>query len=263
MQKNRVAFIADADSPSAKAIAKRLADLGMSLVLNSPSCGERIGQDVKALQDQGAKIQIVTSPLTSTQAVKGVLNEIIERFGRLDVLIHNIDVLQPTSIEACDESLYADLIDQNVKTAFLCTQIMGAQMAVHQHGKIIYVSSIHDEKPTGSSFPYALAKGAVKMLCKEAALDLGRDGVTVNLIEMGPVDGDNVKFASPISSVYEHYDHKIPSVVMGTYDDLAELVGFMAVFRSNFLNGADVRLDGGFTLHYMDHKMRETPVMEA
>jgi glucose 1-dehydrogenase len=185
-----------------------------------------------------------------------VRDRIGQRFGRLDILVHNHNVVERVRVEDCGESTYQRLLDANAKTAFLCTKVLGGWMAETGGGRIVYVSSIHGEKPTGASFVYAVAKGAVKMLCHEAALELGRHGVRANLIEMGPVAGDDERFASEITDIYRDYRYKVPFAELGTYDDLAHLVWFLALDESRFLNGSAIRLDGGFVLHYMDHKMK-------
>lgn len=124
-------------------------------------------------------------------------------------------------------------------------------------GKIIYVSTIHAEKPTGSAFTYSIAKGAVKMLSKEASLVLGRYGVSVNTIELGPLPSDNAIFQSTLSTLYDDYEYKVPNALLGSDEDLAELVAFLSSDYSRYMNGADIRLDGGFLLHYMNFKMKK------
>ncbi|MNE75690.1 putative 2,4-dienoyl-CoA reductase [compost metagenome] len=94
------------------------------------------------------------------------------------------------------------------------------------------------------------------MLSKEAALVLGRHGVRVNTIELGPLEGDNDIFESDISTLYHDYEYKVPNAVLGSHDDLAELIHFLSSDSSRYINGSDIRLDGGFLLHYMNFKMK-------
>lgn len=255
--KDRVAFISDADHPSGRAIAKKLSDEGARLVLNSRSNGTDIRTDLELYEQTGREVLVTASSLVTAAAVEGVQREILAKFGQLDIFIHNHNVVTKMDIEHCDEQTFQSALDENTKTAFLCTQLFGRQMGEQGGGKVVFVSSIHDEKPTGSAFLYSIAKGAVKMLCREAALDLGRRDVNVNLIEMGPVEEDDERFASELSDLYLDYQTRIPSTHLGTYDDLANLVWFLVLDESRFLNGADIRMDGGFTLHYMDHKMKK------
>lgn len=94
------------------------------------------------------------------------------------------------------------------------------------------------------------------MLPKEAALVLGRFGVSVNTIELGPLEGDDELYQSTISTLYNEYEFKVPNAALGSYEDLAELVLFLASDEARYINGSDIRLDGGFLLHYMNFKMK-------
>lgn len=256
--RDRIALISDADSGSGRAIARKLASEGAALVLNSATAGRDIEKDLEEYAQSGYRVQVVSSQMNSREAVEDVFANAAKTLGSVDLMVHNHQLVRPVSVENCDEQTYQELMDVNVKTAFLCTQACGKYMSAKGSGSIVYVSSIHDEKPTGGSFVYSVAKGAVKMLSREAALYLGRFGIRVNLIEMGPVAGDDQQFASELSDLYLDYMRKIPSAQLGTYEDLANLVWFLSIEESRFVNGADIRLDGGFVLHYMDHKMKSS-----
>lgn len=253
---DRVAFIANADNDAGRSIARKLASEGASLVLNSATGGTTFASDMEAFARDGVRVLMTSCPLRHADEVQLVAEQVMQAFGHLDILVHNSDCLEVCTVEDCSEAAFQQVLDGNAKTAFLCTQIFGRTMSEQGNGQIVYVSSIHAEKPTGSAFLYSASMGAIKMLCREAALHLGRHGVRVNAIEMGPVAGDDARFASEISDLYLDYDRKVPSAVLGTPEDLANLVCFLCLPDARYLNGADIRLDGGFLLHYMDHKMK-------
>jgi glucose 1-dehydrogenase len=254
---NKVVFITDADSRSGKAFIKRLADEGAHFILNSVSNGKDLTPSLKVCQVKGSKALIVNIDLCKGAEINAMLENAAQRLGTVDVLLHNNNVIKPASVENCEEDRFLEILNANAKSAFLCAQAVGKQMAAKQSGSIIFVSSIHAEKPTGSSFAYSASKGAVKMLTLEASLILGRHDINVNVIEMGPVEGDDAVFKSDISSLYDHYRYKIPNAVPGTYGDLAELALFLCTDEARYVNGADIRLDGGFLMHYMDFKMKK------
>lgn len=252
---NKVAFITDADSNSGQSIIKRLAAEGTQFILNSVSDGKALQAQLEALKQQGTNALIINIDLCSSEAVNTMLEEMAEQIGTVDILIHNNNLIKPASVETCEEDLFLEILNTNAKTAFVCTQEVGRHMAKKKHGKVVYVNSIHAEKPTGSSFAYSASKAAVKMLSKEAALNLGRDGINVNSIEMGPIEGDDEVFGGGTSSLYDYYQYKVPSTKLGTDDDLANVVTFLCSDDARYMNGADIRLDGGFLLHYMDAKI--------
>ncbi|MNZ87374.1 2-dehydro-3-deoxy-D-gluconate 5-dehydrogenase [compost metagenome] len=252
----KLVFITDADSSSGRAIVRRLALAGASFILNSLSSGTDIVEELDIVRNSGQQAVVVNIDLGKSAEVADMLADTEKKLGLVDVLVHNNRFVHRASVEHCEEERFLESLNVNAKTAFICTQAAGKQMMKKQAGSIIYISSIHAEKPTGSAFSYSVSKGAVKMLSKEAALVLGRHGVRVNTIELGPLEGDNDIFESDISTLYHDYEYKVPNAVLGKLDDLAELTCFLSSDSSRYINGSDIRLDGGFLLHYMNFKMK-------
>ncbi|MFH5182586.1 SDR family NAD(P)-dependent oxidoreductase [Paenibacillus sp. TAB 01] len=250
-------FITEADSASGAALLRRLADEGASFIVNSPSGGGAIEAEIEHCRKTGSGILVVNLDLCASAEVSGMLEEAERQIGPVDVLIHNANRIEPASVEASGEDAFFRMMNYHAKSALICTQAVGRQMAARRSGKIIYIGSIHAEKPTGVSFLYSISRSSIKMLSKEAALELGRYGINVNTIEAGSLEGAVEPFRSTRSSLYDDAKYKIPSTEMGTYDDLAETVLYLAAGASRYVNGADLRLDGGFLLHYMDHKMNK------
>lgn len=255
-QRNKVTFITDADSSSGRALVNRFSEEGAHFILNSASQGALIEAEIENAQAAGSKIYIAHFNLCSSSEVTDVIEQAEQQLGTVDVLIHNNDLLKPALTESCDEEVFLEIMNANAKSAFICTQAVGKQMIKQQSGRMIYVSSIHAEKPTGTSFVYSASKGAIKMLAKEAALELGRHGIQVNTIEIGPVKGDNERFLSGISTLYDDYESKVPNDLMGSHEDLANLALYLSSDEARYINGTDIRLDGGFLLHYMDRKKK-------
>ncbi|WP_237163160.1 SDR family oxidoreductase [Paenibacillus sp. BIHB 4019] len=261
MLKNKVVFITDADSGSGRAFFRLFAEQGAHFILNSMSGGAHINEELKRASALGLQVFVSTADFCSSSGLQAMLEQAATKLGQVnvDVLIHNNDLMKPISIEYGEEDLFLDLLHTNAKSAFICTKIVGQHMADAGSGSIIYVSTIHAQKPTGSSFAYSASKGAVSMLAKEAALVLGRSGITVNTIELGPIEGDDKRFASELSSLYENYAYKVPNAALGSYDDLAQVALFLSSGEARYINGSDIRLDGGFLQHYMDFNMKRPP----
>ncbi|MBS4219296.1 SDR family oxidoreductase [Bacillus sp. FJAT-49711] len=254
--KDKLVFITDADHDSGKTLLNHFASEGAHFLLNSASNGDAIESNLESCKSKGSKTVVANIDLCNERELSQLLVTIEKQLGSVDILIHNNNFIIPTKVETCTEELFLQVMNSNAKSAFVCTQVVGKQMVKKQSGKVIFISSIHAEKPTGSSFVYSASRGAVKLLCSESALNLGRHGINVNSIEMGPIVGDNEKFKSNISSIYEAYQYKVPNAILGDFQDLAHLTLFLSSDESRYINGTDIRLDGGFLLHYMDHKMK-------
>jgi NAD(P)-dependent dehydrogenase (short-subunit alcohol dehydrogenase family) len=255
--RDQVVFLTDADSPSGKALMRRLADEGASLLLNSDSGGAGIASELQQLHARGTRTYVCNIDLCDHADVSRHLDQAEQQLGGVGVLVHNRKFVAPISVEAGEERLFDAILRANAKSAFICAQAVGARMTTRGTGRIVFVGSIHAEKPTGSTFAYSVAMGAVQMLSREASLALGRFGINVNYIQMGPLPGDDATFHSDISFLYEDYEYKVPNAILGSWDDLAELVVFVAGDGARYLNGADIRLDGGFLNHYLDHKTKK------
>ncbi|NIK76742.1 NAD(P)-dependent dehydrogenase (short-subunit alcohol dehydrogenase family) [Paenibacillus castaneae] len=253
---NKVVFLTDADNETGRAIVRKMIEAGAHMILNSPSGGRSLSNELSRMSEAGLQAIVVQIDLCKSAVVAEMLQLAEQKIGAVDVFIHNSKFIHRASIEACEEDDFMSSLSDNAKSAFICTQAVGKQMMQKQTGKIIYVSSIHAEKPTGSAFAFSASKGAVKMLSKEAALVLGRFGISVNTIEFGPVEGDNELFQSSLSTLYNDYEYKVPNAILGTHEDLAELILFLSSDDARYINGADIRLDGGFLLHYMNFKMK-------
>lgn len=254
--RDKVVFVTDADSASGHAIVERLAAEGARFVLNSASGGGSVAALLERLALAGDRCLVANADLRRSDEANALLELAGSRLGPVDVLIVNHDVLKEASVEYADESVFLEVLEGNAKTAFVCAQSVGKQMARQQSGVIVFVNSIHADKPNGFSFAYSAAKGAVHNLAREASVYLGRYGIRVNTIEMGPVEGDDERFGSDLTSLYQFYQYKIPSAKLGTYDDLANVALFLATDEAGYINGADIRLDGGFLRHYLDVKMK-------
>jgi len=255
-------FITDADSDSGKALIAKFSGSGANLLLNSLRDSSDWEHELNALKSNGTRAFVAGANLCSSQELSAMLDAAESEIGTIDVMIHNQSVSRQASVESCKEAMFFEIMQSNAKSAFFCTQAAGKRMAARGSGSIIYVSSIHSEKPTGSAFLYSASQGAVKMLAHEAALFLGRQGVRVNVIEMGPVEGTGARFTSGISGLYDNYQYKVPSGSLGTYEDLAELAYFLSQDEARYVNGADIRLDGGFVMHYMDFRMKKPAIGE-
>ena len=199
--------------------------------------------------DEGAEVVTPERALYRADIDKAV-TDTLNKYGRIDVLVYSHDELIKASVEHCTDEQFERVILVNAKAAFLYTRSVGRAMKETRGGCIVYLNSIHAEKPTGCAFAYSAAKSAVKMLCKEAALELGLYNVRVNAIETGGLEGDEERFQGAESPFYVDMVKKIPGGAAGSAESVAKIAAFLASGDSALLNGADIRADGAFTLKY-------------
>ncbi|MDQ6419106.1 SDR family oxidoreductase [Paenibacillus sp. LHD-117] len=253
----KVVFITDADGASGDALIARFGEPDTDLLLASRQENKAWEQRLAPFRSAGSQVLVVQVDLCSGRELAAMLDQAERELGAVDVMIHNAHLVRPALVESCEEETFTETMNALAKSAFLCTQAVGKRMAAKGRGSIVFAGSIHSEKPAGSAFPFSAAQGAVKMLAREAALFLGRHGIRVNYIESGPLDGSEAGFGGELSGVYDSYNYKVPAERLGSSRDMAELAYFLSKDGAGFVNGADIRLDGGFVLHYMDHRMKK------
>ena len=174
----------------------------------------------------------------------------IKAAGGLDALILTARETPRSLMETMDIGVFRKAFDANAKAAFFLIKHLGALMAEQGGGAVVILSSIHSEKPTGVSAAFSCSMGALQMLGRESALQLGRRGVHTVMVETGPLPGDEETFDSLLTPIYDGHVNNIPRKTALAYDELFGVV--LNAVRSPALNGADIRVDGGFTLHYLD-----------
>lgn len=241
----KTVYITEASSAVGEALARRFASEGANLVL-----GDACPCLVKELEEKGAKVLNVQGAPIHYEQAEARLAEILKTFPRVDALIFNNNKAIKTSIENLERAVFDEQMNYNLKSAFVLTRTLGEHMGGYGNGKLVFVSSIHDDKPTGSTPFYSVAKGGITMLSKEAALFFGRKGLQSNVIELGALEGDDETFKSEFAGQYVYMEHRIPRGKAGKPEEVAGIAAFLASEDSNFVNGASIRADGGFMLHY-------------
>jgi glucose 1-dehydrogenase len=242
IQEGKIVIITDASQAAAKAIADRLEAHGAIVVRNYPRRAEA------PLPENKLVYNLDTCVLADMQKLFNIVNE---KCGGVDYLVHTDNVIFRSSLENISEEDFKQVVDMNAKSAFITTKVFG-EHAPKKGGAILYLSSVHDEKPTGCAFTYSIGKGAVKMLCKEMALFFGRRGTRVNLIEMDCLKGEEELLDSIISQFHYDSETKIPLGRRGVPEDISSLAEFLLSDEAAYINGAEIRVDGGHILYHLD-----------
>ncbi|HEY5561455.1 MAG TPA: SDR family oxidoreductase [Clostridiaceae bacterium] len=244
MLKGGQALITDASNKAAEVLAKRLEAEGVTVVRNYP-------EGFIKEEDKNNKL-CVSYDTCSLVQVEKLLADIINKIGKINYLIHTDNVIFRGKVEDITEEDFKRIYNRNAKSAFLTSKVIGDYIANNGGGSILFLSSVHDEKPTGCAFVYSLGRGAVKMLSKELGLFYGRRGVRVNLIEMDIIKENEEILDSDISPFNYDAITKIPMRRYAQAEDFASTAVFLLSDEARFINGIEIRVDGGHILYYGD-----------
>jgi glucose 1-dehydrogenase len=234
-------------------IALRLAQEGADVVVNynsDPQGADEARARIEALGRRGASIK---ANLGDVADVQRLVAQSAEALGGLDILVNNAGIEKHAAFWDVTERDFDAVLDVNLKGVFFATQAFVRHcIAAKRPGKVINVSSVHEEMAFPNFAAYCASKGGVRMLTRTLAVELGPLGVTVNSIAPGAIE-------TPINSALLHDAVKLQSLVgqiplarLGTPADVANLAVFLASRDSDYVTGSTYFVDGGLSVFYQE-----------
>ena len=231
------------------AIAQLFAEHGAAVAINYLSSGEDADGLAQKIESEGGKAVALQADVSSKPAVESFVASVVDRFGKLDVLVNNAGIEQSQPLLEIDEENWDRTIAVDLKGPFLCLQAAGRQMKGGDGGSIINISSIHEDFPFPGFTPYAAAKGGLRMLMRNASLELAPYKIRVNNIAPGAI-------ATPINAAtlanpakVERLQQIVPLQRMGKPEEVAQVALFLASERSSYVTGSTYYVDGGIVQH--------------
>ena len=244
--RGKVAIVTGGNSGIGQAIVLELARLGAKIVIDyvcHPEATEALEQQVAKLGDQSIGVEADASSLADLQML---IDKAVNAFGRLDIMVNNAGVETRTSILDTTEDQYDRVMAINLKSAFFGTQIAAKQMIKQGNGgRIINITSVHEDWPMPGNTAYCLSKGGMRMLTLTAGVELARHNILVVGVGPGAV-------ATPINlattndpAKLARLDAAIPLGRMARPEEIASVVGFVAGDGASYLTATTIFADGG------------------
>ncbi len=239
----KVALVAGGSRGIGTAVARRLAKDGMAVAVgyrNSASEAEAIVGDIEAAGGQAFAVQ---GDVGRNGDPARMVEETVERFGQLDVLVNTAGIGPYRSLDAVDEAYIRAMFDTNVTGAIMLTKAAASMM--QEGGRIIQVSSRLAYSPIPTSTVYAASKAAVQAMVHGFAKELGPRGITVNAVAPGVIETDMT--TKIIAERGEQIRATTPLGRIGQPDDIACIVAFLASDDARWITGRTILADGGLT----------------
>lgn len=242
----KVAIVTGGNSGIGKSIVLALAREGADLVIDyvaHPDATEDLVRQVEAL---GVRAIGVDADVSEVDDLRNLVETAVARFGRVDIMVNNAGVETRTSVLDTTEEQYESVLRVNLKSAFFATQLAAKQMiAQGDGGRIINISSVHEDWPMPGNTAYCLSKGGMRMLTRTAGVELAPHGITVVGVGPGAVDTPINRSTEADPAKMRTLDAAIPLGRIADPDEIAQVVSFLAGDGSSYVTATTVMADGG------------------
>jgi glucose 1-dehydrogenase len=249
----KVALVTGSSQGIGQAIAIRLAQEGADILIDYRSHPEGAEETLAKVEATGRKGLVVKADLGVVSEVRQMVESAIQHFGKLDILVNNAGLEKNASFWDVTEADYDSVINVNLKGVFFATQAIVQHLKETQRsGKIINISSVHEELPFPHFTSYCASKGGVKMMMRNLAVELGPFGITINNVAPGAIE-------TPINKSLLNDPQKLNAVLnniplgrLGQPTDVAALVAFLASSDADYITGSTFFVDGGLMWNYQE-----------
>ncbi len=247
----KVAIVTGSSSGIGQAIAIRLGAEGANVVVNYRSKPEGAADTVAKIEAAGSKAIIVQADMSKLAETQNLVDQAHAQFGRCDILINNAGVEKNAAFWDVTEADYDQVLDVNLKGVFFLTQAFVRRLRdAKQTGRIVNISSVHEDVAFPNFASYCASKGGLRMLMRNLAVELGPLGITINNIAPGaistPINTSLLEDKPKLNALLA----QIPLGRLGTTDDVAALAAFLSSDEAAYVTGSTYVVDGGLMRNY-------------
>ena len=246
MLTEKVALVTGASRGIGRQIALTLAKNGATVVVNyngSAQKAEEVAEEIRTLGGSAITYQCDVSDYEQSEKM---VQDLIAQYKKVDILVNNAGITRDGLLMRMSESDYDAVLDTNLKGAFNTIRHLSRYFLKQRSGKIINITSVSGVTGNAGQANYAAAKAGMIGLTKSVARELASRGICVNAVAPGFIQTEMTEVLS--ESVQENIKKTIPLGTMGTTQDVADMVLFLAGEHSNYITGQVFHVDGGMVM---------------
>ena len=243
---SKVAFITGATRGIGRAIALELAKEGYNIALNYRTENEALETLKKEISELGVECYPVQGDVSKAEDSERMTKEIIEHFEQIDVLVNNAGITKDNLILRMKEEEFTDVINVNLVGTFNITKNVIKYMTKKRYGKIINLSSVVGVSGNAGQSNYAASKAGIIGFTKSIAKELASRNITANAVAPGFIQTDMTNVLK--DEIKEAIEGTIPLKRLGTAEDVAKVIKFLASDESSYITGQVINVDGGMLM---------------
>ena len=243
---DKVAIVTGGDRGIGKAIALEMARQGARVMIDCFRDAAPANALIEQIENFGGKAATFVADVSKPHEVDALVAQTVRDFGGVDILVNNAGIEQKAPFLETPFEVYTKVIDVNLTGVWLCSQRAAKEMAQQKRGgRIINISSVHEDLTMPTNAPYCASKGGVRMLMRTIAVELAPYGITVNNVCPGAVDTPMDAALKDDKKEYTALISEIPLRRMAKPEEIAELCIFLASEAAAYITGSSYVIDGG------------------
>jgi glucose 1-dehydrogenase len=248
---DHVAVVTGSSSGIGQRIAMRLAHEGARVVVDYVGHAEGADQTLDAIQKAGGQGIICQADVTSMADIHKLIDAAWQAYGGCDILVNNAGMDKEADFWDVTEADYDKVLAINLKGPFFLTQYFVQKLlAANKPGRVINISSVHEDMAFPHFSTYCTAKGGLRMLMRNLAVELGPKKITINNIAPGAILTPLNKKLEDDKALLDRLLQNIPLGRVGTVDEVAALAAFLASDEAGYITGSTYVIDGGLMRNY-------------
>src|ERR1035437_137347 len=246
---NKVALVTGGTGGLGTAICERLYKDGYTVVANYKDFTRAMKwrEEAKLWRDDqlkmGFDLKIVQGDISNFKSAEKMMKQIADEIGPVDVLVNNAGITRDTPLHKMTPEQWYEVIDTNLNSVFICTRLVIEGMIAKEWGRIISISSVNGQKGQYGQCNYAATKAGMYGFTKSVALEVAKKGITVNTVSPGYVGTAMVMAIK--EEIREKIIAQVPQGRLGTPEEIAAAVAYLASDDARYITGANIAINGG------------------